>query len=130
MCDGVLIDFGYPHAHEDDAERAVRAGLAVVEAVHRVLAPELLQVRVGLATGLAERDNGSSHRSRNRNGRESSRDRQGRGRVHASHICRPMVPLVKHRTAMCSRASNSTSFVGIGCDLDEIPKAFDIVRRP
>jgi class 3 adenylate cyclase len=33
MGDGVLIYFGYPQAHEDDAERAVRAGLAVIEAV-------------------------------------------------------------------------------------------------
>jgi hypothetical protein len=53
MGDGVLIYFGYPRAHEDDAERAVRAGLAVVEAVRRVPTPELLRVRVGLATGLA-----------------------------------------------------------------------------
>jgi class 3 adenylate cyclase len=53
MGDGVLLYFGYPRAHEDDAERAVRAGLAVVEAVRRVPTPELLRVRVGLATGLA-----------------------------------------------------------------------------
>jgi class 3 adenylate cyclase/tetratricopeptide (TPR) repeat protein len=53
MGDGVLTYFGYPQAHEDDAERAVRAGLAVVEAVRRVPMPELLQVRIGLATGLA-----------------------------------------------------------------------------
>ena len=53
MGDGVLIYFGYPHAHEDDAERAVRSGLAIVEAVRRVPTPELLRVRVGLATGLA-----------------------------------------------------------------------------
>ncbi|MGY4373228.1 class 3 adenylate cyclase [Bradyrhizobium sp. i1.3.6] len=33
MGDGVLIYFGYPHAHEDDAERAVRAGLAIIEAI-------------------------------------------------------------------------------------------------
>ena len=33
MGDGVLVYFGYPQAHEDDAERAVRAGLAVVDAV-------------------------------------------------------------------------------------------------
>ena len=52
MGDGMLIYFGYPHAHEDNAERAVRAGLAVVEAVRRVPTPELLQVRVGLSTGL------------------------------------------------------------------------------
>src|SRR6516225_9082888 len=53
MGDGVMTYFGYPHAHEDDAERAVRAALAVVEAVRRVPGPDLLQVRVGLATGLA-----------------------------------------------------------------------------
>ena len=40
MGDGVLIYFGYPEAHEDDAERAVRAGLAVIEAVGRLAAPE------------------------------------------------------------------------------------------
>jgi class 3 adenylate cyclase len=33
MGDGVLVYFGYPHAHEDDAEQAVRAGLALVDAV-------------------------------------------------------------------------------------------------
>jgi hypothetical protein len=52
MGDGVLIYFGYPRAHEDDAERAVRAGLAVVEAVRGVAAPDPLEVRVGIATGL------------------------------------------------------------------------------
>jgi len=53
MGDGVLIYFGYPRAHEDDAERAVRAGLAVVEAVGRLSAREDLRVRLGIATGLA-----------------------------------------------------------------------------
>src|SRR4029077_12102086 len=53
MGDGVLAYFGYPQAHEDDAERAVRASLAAVEAVRRMPTPELLQVRIGLATGLA-----------------------------------------------------------------------------
>jgi class 3 adenylate cyclase/predicted ATPase len=54
MGDGVLTYFGYPKAHEDDAERAVRAGLALVEAVPRLeLAAEPgLQVRIGIATGL------------------------------------------------------------------------------
>jgi len=52
MGDGVLIYFGYPQAHEDDAERAVRAGLAMIEAVGRLKAPGRLQVRVGIATGL------------------------------------------------------------------------------
>jgi class 3 adenylate cyclase len=53
MGDGVLAYFGYPQAHADDAERAVRAGLAIVEAVRRVPTPEVLQARIGLATGLA-----------------------------------------------------------------------------
>ena len=53
MGDGVLIYFGYPQAHEDDAERAVRAGLAVIEAVGRLPAREELRVRLGIATGLA-----------------------------------------------------------------------------
>jgi class 3 adenylate cyclase len=52
MGDGVLVYFGYPQAHEDDAERAVRAGLALVGAVGQVQSPEHLQVRVGIATGL------------------------------------------------------------------------------
>src|ERR1700731_4523163 len=50
--DGVLIYFGYPAAHEDDAERAVRAGLALVDAVATLPAPEPVQVRVGAATGM------------------------------------------------------------------------------
>ena len=52
MGDGVLIYFGYPEAHEDDAERAVRAGLAVIDAVARLSAPEPLNVRLGIASGL------------------------------------------------------------------------------
>src|SRR4029077_10616015 len=46
------VYFGYPQAHEDDAGRAVRAGLAVIEAVGNLAAPEPLSVRVGVATGL------------------------------------------------------------------------------
>jgi class 3 adenylate cyclase len=53
MGDGALIYFGYPQAHEDDDERAVRAGLAVIEAVSRLPAREDLRVRLGIATGLA-----------------------------------------------------------------------------
>jgi class 3 adenylate cyclase len=53
MGDGVLIYFGYPQAHEDDAERAVRAGLAVIEAVGKLPGREDLSVRLGIATGLA-----------------------------------------------------------------------------
>src|SRR5450631_681950 len=54
MGDGVLAYFGYPQAHEHDAERAVLAGLALVEAVPmlKTAADTPLQVRVGIATGL------------------------------------------------------------------------------
>jgi class 3 adenylate cyclase/predicted ATPase len=52
MGDGILVYFGYPEAHEDDAERAVRAGLAVIDAVAGLDLPERLQVRLGIATGL------------------------------------------------------------------------------
>jgi class 3 adenylate cyclase/predicted ATPase len=52
MGDGVLIYFGYPHAHEDDAERAVRAGLELVAAIGALKTYAPLQTRVGIATGL------------------------------------------------------------------------------
>ena len=52
MGDGVLVYFGYPEAHEDDAERAVHAGLAVIEAVGSLPTPERLTVRLGIASGL------------------------------------------------------------------------------
>ena len=52
MGDGVLIYFGYPQAHEDDAERAVRAGLELVAAVGGLQTHAALQTRVGIATGL------------------------------------------------------------------------------
>ncbi|HEX6115284.1 MAG TPA: adenylate/guanylate cyclase domain-containing protein, partial [Geminicoccaceae bacterium] len=63
MGDGVLAYFGWPQAHEDDAERAVRAGLELVAAVHALDGPGLalgggskerrpLAARVGIATGL------------------------------------------------------------------------------
>jgi class 3 adenylate cyclase len=52
--DGILAYFGYPHAHEDDAERTVRAGLDIVAAVAQLDTPagEPLAVRIGIATGL------------------------------------------------------------------------------
>ena len=52
--DGILVYFGYPVAHEDDAERTVRAGLDIIAAVARLetLAAEPLAVRIGIATGV------------------------------------------------------------------------------
>src|SRR5580700_1526988 len=54
MGDGALVYFGYPEAHEDDAERAIRAGLALIEAMAsmRLSVQVRPQVRVGIATGL------------------------------------------------------------------------------
>ena len=52
MGDGVLVYFGYPQAHEDDAERAVRAGLKLVAAVSDLKTHATLETRVGIATGL------------------------------------------------------------------------------
>jgi class 3 adenylate cyclase/tetratricopeptide (TPR) repeat protein len=52
MGDGVLVYFGYPQAHEHDAERAVRAGLELIQAVGGLKSGAPLQTRVGIATGL------------------------------------------------------------------------------
>jgi class 3 adenylate cyclase len=50
--DGVLVYFGYPQAHEDDAERAVRAGLELIPAVSALKTTAPLQTRIGISTGL------------------------------------------------------------------------------
>jgi len=52
MGDGVLVYFGYPQAHEDDAERATRCGLALAERVLQLELGEKLHARIGIATGL------------------------------------------------------------------------------
>ena len=52
MGDGVLVYYGYPQAHEDDTERAVRAGLELVAAIGALKTHAPLQTRVGIATGL------------------------------------------------------------------------------
>jgi hypothetical protein len=65
MGDGVLVYFGYPQAHEDDAERAIRAGLELIQAVGRLKSSAPLQSRVGIATGCrCRRPRGSSRRGR------------------------------------------------------------------
>src|SRR6202043_880162 len=51
--DGAVVYFGYPQAHEDDAERAVQASLALVQAISALPTKEKLSARVGVATGLA-----------------------------------------------------------------------------
>jgi class 3 adenylate cyclase/predicted ATPase len=51
--DGAVVYFGYPHAHEDDAERAVHASLALVQAIAAMPTKENLSARIGVATGVA-----------------------------------------------------------------------------
>jgi class 3 adenylate cyclase len=58
--DGMVILFGYPRAHEDDAERAVRSGLALVDAITQVKTPNGLQSRVGIGSGVVLVDEGSA----------------------------------------------------------------------
>jgi class 3 adenylate cyclase len=50
--DGLLVYFGYPTAHEDDARRAVRTGLEIMEAIKGQVGQHSLQVRIGIHTGL------------------------------------------------------------------------------
>ena len=80
MGDGVLAYFGWPRAHEDEAERAVRAGLALVEAL----------ARLDDASGRAARGPGR-HRDRPGHGRRADRRRRGarrsRGRRDAESRC-------------------------------------------
>jgi class 3 adenylate cyclase/tetratricopeptide (TPR) repeat protein/energy-coupling factor transporter ATP-binding protein EcfA2 len=52
MGDSTLVFFGYPEAHEHDAERAIRTGLALIDAIGRVPAAKGVQLRVGIATGI------------------------------------------------------------------------------
>ena len=52
MGDGVLIYFGYPEAHEDDPDRAVRSALELIVGVSALKARVLLQIRIGIATGV------------------------------------------------------------------------------
>jgi class 3 adenylate cyclase len=76
MGDGVLVYFGYPQAHEDDAERAVRAGLELIPAVGGLKSRALLQTRVGIAIKLSTMPmifGSSARRARMRNGDKSAR---------------------------------------------------------
>ena len=86
MGDGVLVYFGYPQAHEDDAERAVRAGLELIAAVSALKAASPLQTRVGIATGLGRR-------------RRSDRIGRGAGARHRRRDAEPCGAPARHRRA-------------------------------
>ena len=49
--DGIMAYFGWPTAHEDDAERAVRAALDIIESVATIKSSQPVRVRAGIATG-------------------------------------------------------------------------------
>ena len=102
MGDGVLVYFGYPQAHEDDAERAVRAGLELIAAVSALKTRAPLQTRVGIATGL-----GRSRRSDRIGGgagaRHRRRDAEPRG-APARH-CRAEHGRHRREHAKASRQS-------------------------
>ena len=95
MGDGVLVYFGYPQAHEDDAERAVRAGLELIQAVGGLKSSAPLQTRVGIATGLVVvgdligigRGAGAGHRRRDPElcGTAARRRRAEYGRYRRKH---------------------------------------------
>jgi class 3 adenylate cyclase len=63
MGDGMLVSFGWPNAHEDDAERAVLASLAMKESVRALRSPEgrPLALRIGIASGLVVVGEGMGH---------------------------------------------------------------------
>jgi hypothetical protein len=111
MGDGVLIYFGYPQAHEDDAERAVRAGLAVIEAVGQLPAREDLSVRLGIATGLAVVGDligeGAAQEPRGRR-REPEPRRPASGPGRAEHAGHRRSDAPTDRRAVRSRRSRAT----------------------
>ena len=84
MGDGVLIYFGYPEAHEHDAERAVRAGLQVIAGVTALKSPVPLQTRVGTRHG-----NGRCRRS--------DRFRRSAGARHRRRDAEPCGPFAGDR---------------------------------
>src|ERR1700691_1595504 len=78
--DGILTYFGWPTAHEEDAERAVRAGLEIVQTVSRASSTENLSVRIGIATGpvVVGEQAGVGEQSKLAVGQDSRTNRQAR----------------------------------------------------
>ena len=84
MGDGVLVYFGYPQAHEDDAERAVRAGLELIAAVSAL-------------KSASSASNPCRHRDRLGRGRRSDRDRVSPGASGGGRDAEPRSPSAGHR---------------------------------
>ena len=110
MGDGVLVYLGYPQAHEDDAERAVRAGLELVAAVGALKTHAPLQTRVGIATGLVVVGDligsGASQeqrRSSNSIPLPARRERSGRSHAGPRNGLPPISPAAPPRPAPARR---------------------------
>ena len=111
MGDGVLVYFGYPHAHEDDAECAVRAGLALIEAVGKLHAQEQLH-RAGKGTvrRAAQNTNQPSRLLRPCCGRPRSGATEKRDEVPAPHSITSLANHPRAPTRKQGSSRWSTSF--------------------
>jgi hypothetical protein len=107
MGDGVLAYFGYPRADEHDAERAVRAGLALVEAVAGLDTPAetRLQVRIGIATGPVGRSGSVAATRRTRCARHSSPRRSKTARSSRTSRKPPNIATQARRSSMIDAAT-------------------------
>ena len=125
--DGVLVYFGYPQAHEDDAERAVRAGLELVAAVRDLKTHAALQARVGIATGMVvvgdlmdagNRKNAASLAKRRtwRQGCKGSPSRTRWSLPTARAGCWAICSSLRTLGRATSRASRGRSELGRRCD--------------
>ena len=102
MGDGVLVYFGYPQAHEDDAERAVRAALdiaAAMPSLHSIDSVEL-ECRIGIASGMVVVGESDRGRRRGRTGR-ARRDAESRGPAPGRR------PAQRHHRCRHARAHSS-----------------------
>src|SRR2546430_11536396 len=104
--DGALVYFGYPHAHEDDAEQATRAGLALVDAMPNLQknVDVALQVRIGIATGRSE---------------EHTSELQSQSNL----VCRLLLEKKKHRVRTIPSCSTPSSCVLNPCASSPLPTA-------
>ena len=128
MGDGVLVYFGYPEAHEDDAERAVRAGLAVIDAVGRLATPEPLK-RAARHRQRARRRRRSDRRGCGTGARGRRRDAEPRGPAagagRAGHARHRREHAAADRRAVRDRGSRAATLAGFA----EPQRAWRVVRR-
>ena len=115
MGDGVLIYFGYPEAHEDDAERSARAGLAAIDAVGRLATQEPLNVRLGIATGLVVWLATSSARVLRRSGAWSARAGSSAASRHCARGLHRWSAATRSSTCYCGAGSRQSPAKGGWC---------------